>query len=137
VVETSLNSYLQNPKAYKGKKVIIVASIKDVLKNPSPLIGKKIKVKGFVKYIGFRGYPYWNFILMDKEGNSIRCYEKEYRVQAWIVPIMAVKEAEKKNEIIIAVGKLKKKGLLELDWIEYRGEVIDTDYKPPSVSLFF
>ncbi len=137
MVETSLNNYLQNPEAYKEKKVIIVASIKDVCKNSDPLIGKEIKLEGFVKYIGFRCYPYWNFILMDKEGNSIKCYEREYRVEAWIIPIMALKEAEKRKEMIIAVGKLEKKGLLELDWIEYRGEIIDTDYKPPSVSLFF
>ena len=74
---------------------------------------------------------------MDREGNSIRCYEREYRVEAWIIPIMAVKEAEKRKEMIIAVGKLKRKDLLELHWIEYKGEIIDTDYKPPSVSLFF
>jgi len=137
IVETDINSFMQNPRKYEGKKVVIVTTIKDIQKRPDLFIGKEVKIKGFVRYLGFRGFPYWNFIIKDKEGNSIRCYEREYRIEAWIVPVTALRDAQKNKDILVAVGRLKRKDLLELDWIEYKGQMIDTDFKPVSLRKFF
>jgi hypothetical protein len=47
------------------------------------------------------------------------------------VPVMAVRRAERNNEQITVVGKLQMGLEIELDWIEYEGQIIDTDFKPP------
>jgi hypothetical protein len=116
---------------------VISCSISDLTENWVSLLGKRVCVKGYPVYLGFRGYHYWNFILKDKKGNKIRCYEQRYRVEAWIIPVMILREAQKYNRLITVVGVLKEKALLELDWIEYEGLVIDTDELPSSAKGFF
>ncbi len=137
VVEVNTKSFVQNPKKYIDKDIILITNIEEIQKRPRLMIGKKVKIKGYVDYIGFRNFPYWNFILKDKQGNLIKCYETRYRIDAWIIPVMALREAQKNKDIIIVVGKLKKKDLLELDWIEYKGQKIDTDELPTSPRQFF
>jgi len=68
----------------------------------------------------------------------LRCYEWEYRVDGWIAPEMALRRAEKENEQVTVVGKLEGGLRIELDWIEYKGQHYNTDYKPPGFrSPFF
>jgi len=137
VVKTDLTSLKKNPEKYQGKKIIVTTDLKSLVDNPKDYLGRKIELTGYVKYNGFRGFRNWNFILKDEEGRSVRCYEREYRIEAWRVPVKAVRQAERNNEPITVVGKLQKGLEIELDWIEYKGQTIDTDQKPPSLPIIF
>lgn len=131
LVRTDLKSLQKDPEKYQGKKVIIQTDLKSVLENPADYLGRKIELMGYVKYYGHRGPRGWSFSLKDINGREIICYEREYRVESWTVPCIALRRAERNREQIIVVGKLEKGLELELDWIEYQGQHIDTDFKPP------
>ena len=135
LVKTDLKGFTENPEKYKGKFVIITADIKSVLEKPGAYVGKRIELKGYVSYKGFWGFSHWNFMLKDEEGNSIRCYENEYRVDVWLWPDMIVKRADKNHEQLTVVGKLERGLELELRSIEYNGQTISTDYLPPAIAF--
>jgi hypothetical protein len=48
---------------------------------------------------------------------------------------MAIRRAARNNEQLTVVGKLQKGLKIELDWIEYEGLTIDTDFKPAMVRI--
>ena len=139
IVKTDLKSLNENPEKYKGKWVIVTTDLKSVVDDPKAYRGKNIELTGYVKLdsFGFRGINDWSFILKDVEGKSVRCYEREYRVDGWIMPEMALRRAEKENEQVTVVGKLEGGLKIELDWIEYKGQHYNTDYKPPAILLPF
>lgn len=134
-VKTDLLSLFENPKEYRGKRIIIATDLKSVVEDPAAYLDRRIELAGYVVYNGHRGFYSWNFFLKDTDGRTIRCYEREYRIRSWIVPVWALRRAERKNEQITAVGKLQTGLELELDWIEYQGQTIDTDYKPPQIGF--
>ncbi len=128
LIKTDLQSFLKNPQEYEGKRVIITTDLKTLTENPTPYLNKDIELYGFVE---FRYETFdWDFFLKDEEGRKVICYEEGYRHSSWAVPTNIIKLAERKNDIIVVVGKLKRGLRIELDWIEYNGRVIDTDYKP-------
>lgn len=137
MVKTDLKSLNENPGKYKGKWVIVTTDIKSIVDDPKAYRGKNIEFSGYVKLdtFGFTGINGWSFILKDIEGKSVRCYEWEYRVSSWIMPEMALRRAEKENEQVTVVGKLEGGLKIELDWIEYKGQHYDTDYKPMGIPL--
>lgn len=135
VLEVNIHNF--DFKSQRNAHTIVVASIEEVQKYSTLLIGRKVKIKGHVTYSGFKNFSYWHLILKDNKGNYIRCYEETYRVEAWVIPVMAARDARKNKDLLTAVGKLKGKDLLELDWIEYKGQKIDTDILPSSTGRFF
>jgi hypothetical protein len=137
MVKTDLKSLNENPEKYKGKRVIVTTDVKSLVDDPKAYRGKNIELTGYVKLDSFyfRGINDWSFILKDVEGKSVRCYEWEYRVSSWIMPEMALRRAEKENEQVTVVGKLEGGLKIELDWIEYKGQHYDTDYKPMGIPL--
>jgi hypothetical protein len=94
-------------------------------------------VSGNVEYVGLRASAYWNFKLKNETGEVITCYEYNYHVEAWIMPDVAVKRAEREQEPLTVVGKLEGKSRLELDWIEYKGQHYNTDHKPVHIPYPF
>ena len=137
LVKTDLKSLNENPEEYHGKRVVVTTDLRSIVEKPEDYLGKKIELTGYVKYNGFRDFSHWNFLLKDEEGRSVRCYEREYRLDAWIWPVVALRRAEKKNEQLTIVGKLHKGLEIELDWIEYEGVKINTDHKPPGFPHHF
>lgn len=139
IIKTDLKNYMENPEAYKGRNVIIKADLESLMANPSPYESKKIELSGNVKFDNRRSFFTWNFIVTDND-KAIRCYEKEYRTAPWTVPVMLVKRALRENEKITVVGRFHM-GYdlpeLELDWIEYKGHGVDTDYKPQGIRFPF
>ena len=131
LVKTDLKSLTKDPEKYRGKRVIITTDLKSLVENPAPYVGKQVELTGNVEGED-RKSNYWNFILKDEEGRTVKCYEREYRVDTWIVPKMAVRQAERNNEKITVVGRLKAGLRIELDRIEYKGQTIDTDHKSPA-----
>jgi len=135
LVKTDLKSFNEDPEKYRGKEVIFTTDLKGVVENPTPYLGRKIELTGYVHEYGFIGFGHWNFMLKDEEGRSVRCYERKYRVDAWIMPVLAVRRAEKNNEQVTVVGKLQQGLKIELDWVEYKGQKFDTDFKPPDIPI--
>ena len=135
MVKTDLKSLNENPEKYKGKWVIVTTDIKSVVDNPKAYRGKNIEFSGYVKLdtFGFTGINGWSFILKDVEGKLVRCYESEYRVDGWIMPEMALRQAEKENGQVTVQGKLEGSLKVELRWIEYKAQHYNTDYKPPAI----
>ena len=127
----------ENPEAYKGKKLIVIADIKSVVEAPEAFLNKKIELMGYVMLDGFRKTNDWSFILKDEKDRQVRCYEREYRITSWIMPEMALRQANQGKEKVTVVGKFEKNGKFELDWIEYKGQHFNTDYKPPEVRVPF
>jgi hypothetical protein len=131
LVKTDLISLNENPEEYKGKEVVVIADLQDIFNDLEAYLGRKVELTGFVELDGFTGFNRWSFVLKDNEGRSARCYERGYRIDAWKIPEVALRRAERKNEKVVVVGDLQKGKRIELDWIEYEGQIINTDYKPP------
>ena len=125
----------ENGEKYKGKHIIIMTDIADLYENDTKYTGKKIELKGYVEYRRTKGVYYWNFILKDDNGRSVVCYERHYKPRPWLRPVYAIMEAERVNDIITIVGRCKQGMKIELDWIEYDDETIDTDYVPPFIKI--
>lgn len=135
VVRTDLQSLNANPDGFEGKEVIVTTDLPTVVENPEAYLYKKIELRGRVAYKEpWRG-PYWNFALTDDEGNSVTCYERWYRADIWIWPLTVVRHARNNDGQLTVVGRFQKGRTLELDWIEYDGQMFDTDYLPPRVYL--
>jgi len=135
LVKTDLKTFLENPDDFAGKHVIITTTIKDLSENPDTYLDRKIEVSGFVEYRESRVGAYWNFTLKEeesKEEHQLYCYEDTYRVDVWIQPLNAVRQAVYRNKQLTVVGNFQKGMTLELDWIEYEGQHIDTDFLPPA-----
>jgi len=130
VVKTDLESLNQNPEKFEGKEVIVATDLASLVESPSRYLGKRVEVQGYVEYKGFWAASYWNFILKDEAGNFTKCFERHYRVDAWMRPVAAVRRAEREKQLLTVVGQVETGPKIELDWIEYEGETIDTDLKP-------
>ena len=132
-VKMDLNTFLEDPEEYAGKFVIITATIKDLFDDPDSYLYHKVEVSGFVEYRESWVGPYWNFTLKEKpEGEiSLSCYENRYRPDVWIWPLNAVRQAAHYKKELTVVGTFHKRMTLELDWIDYGGQQIYTDFLPP------
>ncbi len=128
IVKVDLLSLNDHPEEYEGKRVIITTDIETIAMNPEPYFSKDVELSGFVGKDSF-GLD-WEFLLENEEGISVKCYESKYRNYPWIRADMAVRKARINNEKITVVGILNKGFGIELDWIEYEGQIIDTDYRP-------
>ena len=128
IVKVDLTHFNENPQLYQDKRVIFKTDIKTLTNAPTPYFSKDIEISGFVhkRSPGFD----WGFYLEDEEGMRVKCYERKYRHSPWIRADMAVRKARNLKKRMIIVGVFRKHGGIELDWIEYGGENIDTDYKP-------
>jgi hypothetical protein len=135
LVKTDLKSLKENPQEYEGKTVVVTTDLKSLAEKPEDYLGRKVELTGFVEYNGFRKFHHWNFFLKDEEGRSVRCYEREYRVDAWLWPVVTAKRAARENKPLTIVGRLHPNLMIELDWIEYEGIHIDTDHKPPGFAF--
>ncbi len=135
IVKVDLLSLNENPEEYEDKRVIITTDIENIAKDPEPYFSKDVELSGFVGRDSSK--LDWEFLLENEEGSSVRCYESEYRIYPWIRADMAIRKARIKDEKITVVGVFKKGFGIELDWIEYEGQIIDTDYRPYRFSHTF
>ncbi len=137
VVKTDLETYLENPGDFEGKQVIFITEISSVVDDLDAYRGKRVELSGNVEYVGFWASSYWNFLLKDGDDVSIKCYERNYHHYAWIMPVNAMKRAERDNGIVTVVGRVESGPKLELDWIEYEGQEYNTDYRPANIPIPF
>jgi hypothetical protein len=118
VLSLSLSAYGQGAKT---------TDIESVLDTPNAYIGKKIELAGYIKEKQFSDFKDWGFILSDKSGRAITCYEFETREVDFTVQEIVLRRAKKKNELVTVVGKLRNGPRLELETFETGGETYNTD----------
>ena len=108
LVKTDLKSLNETPAHYEGKRVVDTTDLKSLAEEPEDYLDKDIEVTGYVRPNRLRRYGDWAFVLEDEEGRSVRCYEREYRVDSWIMPTMAIKRAAREKEQVTVVGRVEK-----------------------------
>ena len=132
IIKLDLASYNENTEAYKDKRVIITTDIASLINDPTPFYSKDVEISGVInnRPMGLE----WGFYLEDEAGLNIKCYERTYRHSPWIRADNVVKRARRNHDRIMIVGVFSRLHDIELDWIEVGGEIIDTNYKPDSLS---
>jgi len=129
LAKTDLKSLNEDPEKYAGKHIVVTTNLKNVVEKPEDHLGKQIELKGYVQYDELQKLENWNFMIKDNEGRYLKCYESNYNVAAEIWTKMVVRQADRKGEQLTVMGRLEKGLVMELDWIEYGGQHIDTDVK--------
>lgn len=128
IVRTNLASIHANPEAYEDKRVILKTDIAELINNPDPYDSEEIEVSGVVSKDS--PGPDWGFYLEDESGMRVECYETNYRLVSYFEADLAVNNARESHERMTAVGFFKDGFGIELNWIEYQGQTIYTNYKP-------
>jgi hypothetical protein len=118
VLSLSLSAYGQGAKT---------TDIESVLDTPDAYIGKKIELAGYIEEKNLNGFKDWGFILSDKSGKSIACYEFGTGDIDLIEQEIALRQAKKRNELVTVVGKLGKGLRVELETFETGGQIYNTD----------
>jgi hypothetical protein len=98
-VKITPKMYMENHEIPKGKRVILVTDINRVVDEQEAYIGKKIELSGYVNENDFNDFKDWGFILSDKSGKSITCYEFETREVNFIEQEIALRQAKERNEL--------------------------------------
>ncbi len=115
IVKTNLRSLNENPERSKGKGVIVTTDIKSIVEKEEAYIGNKIELAGYIKEKKFSDFKDWGFVLNDKSGTTITCYEFETRDVNFIVHEIALRQAKKGNVLVTVIGELRKGPRIELE----------------------
>ncbi len=127
--------YRTAPERYAEADAIVRTDLATLLSNADTLAGRRVELAGQVDYRGHFGYFYLLFFLTDVQRQTMRCYEREYRVDSWIWARTLARRADTDDGTLKVAGRYKPPQGLELDWIEYKGHHVDTDYHPPRLLL--
>jgi hypothetical protein len=131
IIKVDLDTYLKNQQQYKGeqfknKEVVITATLKDIIERYALYRGKIIELSAPVTYYGTSLFWTW-YILLQKDGSKLRCYEDHYRLSPDWRATDAALQARARGDNVTVIGKLYKDGL-ELSRLIYDGYDIDTNY---------
>ena len=137
-VKLSQSDWQADPDQHGERDLIIETTLAEVAADSSAYGDYSVELAGLPEYVGHKvTHPYWHFYLTDAAGNRLLCYERNYRVSHRSVVDRLVRHAQKAGETVTVVGRLKRGGELELDWIDYGNWHLDTDYFPPSFAMPF
>jgi hypothetical protein len=127
-VRVDLDTYLRNSGQYSGKDVIITASIEDLQKRFALYKNRRVEVKGVVLYYGTERFWTW-YILIAKNGKTVRCYAHQYKVEPGVDALHMVRWAQTEKDDITVQGWLRDDGI-EIVYMMYRGDTVTPYYKP-------
>jgi len=130
-----MDSYLKNQAYYKGKRVIITADLENILERYELYQGKEVELSAPVTYFGKWNFRTW-YLILEKNGRKIRCYEDEYRIYAGRDALSLLKFAKSEGSEVTIRGKLKHDGI-ELNRLIYKDYVVNTNSKPPEFRMPF
>nr|ART38030.1 F98 [uncultured bacterium] len=123
--------YHAAPQRYAETDAIVRTDLTTLLANKDALKGRRVELVGQVDYRGHVGFSYWHFYLTDDQGHTLRCYEREYHVDSWAWARTLARKADAEHGTIVVSGRYRPPSGLELDWFDYLGHHVDTDYRPP------
>jgi hypothetical protein len=127
--------YREEPERYREADAIVRTDLPTLLASGETLEGRQVELSGAVDYRGHTGFFYWHFYLAGPGGERVRCYEREYRVDSWVYARNLARRADSDGGTLKAVGRYEPPLGIELDWIEYDDQHVDTDYMPPRFVL--
>ena len=128
-IRVDLDTYLQHTGQYSGKNIIITASIEDLQKRYELYKNRDVEVDGVILYYGGKSFWTW-YILLDKNGKTVRCYAHQYKVDAGVDALHLVRWAQSEKGEITVQGKLGNDGI-EIVYLKYKGDTVTPYYKPP------
>lgn len=134
-VVVGYDEYRTDPERYREADAIVRTDLATLLASGEALAGRKVELSGPVDYRGHAGFFYWHFYLTGPGEQRVRCYEREYRVDSWVFARNLVRRADSDAGTATVNGRYKGPFGIELDWIEYDGQRLDTDYRPPRFVL--
>lgn len=127
--------YRTDPQRYREADAVVRIDLATLLASGEALAGRKVELSGPVDYRGHTGFFYWHFYLIGPGEQRVRCYEREYRIESWVVPRTFVQRANSDRGTLTVNGRYEPPLGIELDWIAYDGQRFDTDYLPPRLVL--
>ena len=125
LIRVDAETYMLNPGMYEGQYILISADLEEVLEHYQLLQGLDIEIAAHITHFEERDAPSW-FVTLEKDGNTIRAYEDNYRR---FVPSDAdylARWAKREGDPVTAQGKLYSWGI-ELDQLIYRDLIINTN----------
>ena len=109
-IRVDLDTYLQRTGQYNGKTIIITASIEDLQKRCELYKNKVVETSGVVLYYGSKSFWTW-YILLEKNGKTVRCYAHQYKVEPGRDALHMVRWAQSEKGEISVQGKLRNDGI--------------------------
>jgi hypothetical protein len=109
-VRIDIDKFTKDQASYIDEDVIITATLEDVVSRYHLYIGKKIELSAPFSYFGTKGFWTW-YILLQKGGDTLRCYTHYYRIKPTNEAINLLRRAESKKEPIKILGFLYQDGL--------------------------
>jgi hypothetical protein len=128
VVKVDLDNYLRNSDQYSGKNIIITATIEDLQKRYDLYKDRVVEVAGVVLYYGSNNFWTW-YILLEKNGKTVRCYAHQYRVEPGRDALHMVRWAQSEKGELTVQGTLRNDGI-EIIYMKYGGDTVTPYYKP-------
>ncbi len=126
LIKVDIDTYLKNQSQYKGKNVVVMATLQEVVKNYNLYKGKEIELSAPVTFHGYGVFWTW-YMLLEKNGEQLRCYAYHYRLSPDPLAVNVALMAQTYKDAVTVRGRLYKDGL-ELDRIIYKSYDIDTNY---------
>ena len=128
LVKTTMDSYLEKPEYYKGKKVVFTTDLDDLLERYELYRNKEVELTAPLAYFGERKFWTW-YLILEKNGKKIRCYETRYRVYPGHDALFLLRQARSEGGEVTVRGVPMYDGI-ELDRLIYKNSVVATNYKP-------
>ena len=128
VVKVDLDNYLRNSGKYSGKNIIITATIEDLQKRYDLYKDRVVEVASVVLYYGSNNFWTW-YILLEKNGKTVRCYAHQYRVEPGRDALHMVRWAQSEKGELTVQGTLRNDGI-EIIYMKYGGDTVTPYYKP-------
>jgi hypothetical protein len=135
MIKTDMDTYLHNREAYRQKKIVFQADLTDLLERYELYKGKYVEVTAPVTYNGREGFPTW-YIMLEKDGNTIRAYEEHYRYYVTHEALELLAGANNEGDEVTVRGKLKKEGI-EIKELVFQERVVDTDFIPAAYRQYW
>ena len=127
-IRVDIDTYLRDTGQYSGKNIIITASIEDLQKRYELYKNKNVETAGVVLYYGSKSFWTW-YILLEKNGKTVRCYAHQYKVEPGRDALHMVRWAQSEKGEISVQGKLRNDGI-EIEYMRYKGDTVTPYYKP-------
>jgi len=128
ILTTDLDTYLQNPKAFRRKHLIFTTTLEDLLTRYELYQGKEVQLSAPVSYFGKEDFPTW-YLILERDGKQLRAYEDSYSNYVDIYALNLMIWVKSDGGEVTVRGKVKEKGI-ELNQLAYREYYIDTDSLP-------
>lgn len=135
LVKTNMDSYLKNKEYYKGKKIIFAAELEDLFERYELYKHNEVELTAPLTYFGERKFWTW-YLILEKDGEKIRCYETKYRVYPGQDAINLLSQARSEGGEVTVRGWLNYDGI-ELNRLMYKDYLVRTNYSPYSYGPYY